>query len=74
MPLQESVEVPEVPRFTVVGIRLQVRPVEGEAVAVIATAPVNPCNAGRAVTVMVDVPAVPALTVSAVGSAVTVKS
>ena len=74
MPVQESVEVPEVPRFTVVGVRVQVRPVEGEAVAAIVTAPVKPWRLGRAVMVIVDVPAVPALTVTELGPAVTVKS
>jgi hypothetical protein len=66
--------VPEAPRVTLVGLRVQVRPVEGEAVAAIATIPVKPCNAGRAVTVIVDVPAVPAFTVTVLGPAVRVKS
>lgn len=57
-----------------VGVRMQVRPVEGEVVAAIVTAPMKPWNAGRAVIVIVDVPAVPALTVTATGPAVTVKS
>jgi hypothetical protein len=74
LPLQESEEVPDPPRVTLVGVRVQVRPVEGDIVAAIATAPVKPCNAGRAVTVMVDVPAVPALTVTVLGPAVTAKS
>lgn len=74
LPLQESVEETEVPRVTLEGVRLQVRPLEGDAAAAIVTVPVKPCNAGRAVTVMVDVPDVPALTVTAVGPAVTAKS
>ena len=53
---------------------MQVRPVEGETVAAIVTAPVKPGNAGRAVMVMVDVPAIPALTVTVLGPAETVKS
>jgi hypothetical protein len=74
LPVQESVEVPEVPRLTVVGVRVQVRPVEGEVVATIVTAPVKPWSAGRAEMVIVDVPAVPALTVTELWPAVTVKS
>ncbi len=54
-----------------VGVRVQVRPVVGETVAVRATVPVNPWTGA---TVMVEVPAVPALTVTLVGEAVTVKS
>ncbi len=54
-----------------VGLRVQVRPVVGETVAVRATVPVNPWTGA---TVMVEVPAVPALTVTLVGEAVTVKS
>jgi len=54
-----------------VGLRVQVRPVVGETVAVRATVPVNPWTGA---TVMVEVPAVTALTVTLVGEAVTVKS
>lgn len=68
-PLQESVEVPE--PVTLVGVRVQVRPVAGLMLEVRLTTPLNPW---RAVTVMVEVPATPALTVTAVGAAVTVKS
>ena len=69
--MHDRVEVPDVPRVTLVGVRVQVRPVVGDIAAVRVTVPVNPW---RAVTVMVDVPAVPALTVKLVGLAVTVKS
>jgi len=74
VPLQESVEVPEVPRLTVVGVRVQVRPADGKAVVAIVTDPVKPWSGGRAVMVIVDVPAVPALTVTELGPAATVKS
>jgi hypothetical protein len=59
--------VPEVPRVTLIGLKEQVRPVEGEAI-------VKPCRAGRAVTVIVDVPDTPGLTVTLVVAATTVKS
>jgi len=65
------VEVPEVPRVTLVGVRVQVRPVTGEIEAESVTVPVKPWTA---VTVTVDVPALPALTVTLVGLAITVKS
>jgi len=65
------VEVPEVPRVTLVGVRVQVRPVVGDTVAASVTVPVKPW---RDVTVIVEVPAVPALTVTLVGLATTVKS
>jgi hypothetical protein len=60
-----------VPRVTLVGVSVQVRPVAGATVAVRLTVPVNPWTA---VTVIVEVPAVPALTVTLVGLAATVKS
>ena len=69
--MHESVEVPEVPRVTLVGVRVQVRPVVGDTVAASVTVPVKPW---RDVTVIVEVPAVPALTVTLVGLATTVKS
>ncbi len=50
---------------------MQVSPVAGEIEAVRATVPANPLTL---VTVMVEVPAVPALTATLVGLAVTVKS
>jgi hypothetical protein len=70
-PEQESVEVPKVPRVTLVGVKVHVRPVEGDTAAVSETVPVKPWTA---VTVMVEVPAALALTVTLVGLAVTVKS
>ena len=63
-------EVPDVPRTTLVGLRVHVRPVAGETEEVRATVPVNPLVE---VTVMVDVPVVPAKTVTLVGLAVIVK-
>ena len=51
-----------------VGESVQVRPVEGETVAVMETVPVNPFCA---VTVMVEVPVTPASSVTVVGFAVT---
>jgi hypothetical protein len=65
------VDVPEVPSVTLVGLRVHVRPVAGEIVSVRATVPVNPLTDA---TVMVEVPATPALTVTLVGLAATVKS
>jgi hypothetical protein len=62
------VEVPEVPRVMLVGDRLQVSPL-GETEEVRLTVPVKPLCA---LTVIVDVPDVPARTVTAVGFAVTV--
>ncbi len=53
-----------------VGVRVQVRPA-GETVEVRATVPVNPLTGA---TVMVEAAAVPALTLTLVGLAVTVKS
>jgi hypothetical protein len=53
------------------GVRVQTKPVAGDIVDVRATVPVKPFSGA---TVTVDEPATPALTVSAVGAAVTVKS
>jgi hypothetical protein len=53
------------------GVRVQVRPVAGAIEEVRATVPVNPLTGA---TVIVDVAAVPALTLTLVGLAVTVKS
>jgi hypothetical protein len=71
LPLQDSVEVPEVPRVTLVGLSVQVNPVEGETDDVRVTVPVNPWIE---VTVIVEVPVAPALTVTLVGLALIVKS
>jgi hypothetical protein len=53
------------------GVRVQVKPVAGDIEEVSATVPVNPFTGA---TVMVEVAAVPAVVVTAVGAAVTVKS
>jgi len=71
VPLQERLDVPEVPRVTLADDRLQDRPVEGETEADRATVPVKPC---RLATVIVEVPDVLTRTVRLVGLAVTVKS
>jgi hypothetical protein len=68
-PLQERVEVPE--PVTLVGARVQVRPVDGDTTAVRLTTPLKPCNA---VTVTVEIPETPARTGTEVGFATTVKS
>jgi len=60
--------LPEVPRITPVGERVHVRPILGETEEVKLTVPVKPLCA---VTVTVEVPVVPARTVTAVGLAVT---
>ena len=57
--------------MTLIGVSVHVRPVAGETAAARLTTPLNPC---RPVTVMVDVAAVPALTVTVVGLAAIVKS
>ena len=61
--------MPEVPRVMLVGERLQVRPLLGETEEVRLTVPVKPLPA---VTVIMEVPVVPARTVIVVGLAVTV--
>ena len=57
--------------MTLVGVRVQVKPVAGETVAVRLTTPLKPC---RPVTVIVDVPEAPARIVTVVGLAAIVKS
>lgn len=59
------------PRVTLVGVRVQDNPVEGDTDDVRLTVPVNPLID---VTVIVEVPAVPAMTDTFVGLAVTEKS
>jgi len=56
---------------TLVGVRVQAIPVVGLMLDVKLTIPLNPL---RAVTVMAEVPATPALTVTVVGLAEMVKS
>jgi hypothetical protein len=72
-PEQESVDVAEPPEdvVTLVGLRLHVRPVDGDIDALNDTALLNPF---RLEIVIVEVPAVPALTVTEVGLALIVKS
>ena len=71
--VHERVEVPEVVvalRVILVGLRVHVKPVAGETVAVKATVPVKPFVAA---TVMVEVAGVPTIAFTEVGLAVTVK-
>ena len=68
-PLQESVEVPE--PVTLVGARVQVKPVVGLMLEVRLTVPANPSSE---VTVMVEVPEEPARTVALIGLAAIEKS
>jgi hypothetical protein len=70
-PVHKSVLVPVLPNVTLVGERVQVRPVTGEIAAFIVTIPVNPWIF---VTNAVEVPADPAFTVTLVGLLVTEKS
>ena len=67
--MHDSAEVPE--PVTLVGVKVQLSPVIGDTVAVRLTTPLNPC---RAVTVIVEVLAAPALTVTDVGAAAIAKS
>ena len=69
--MHDRVEVSDVPRMTLVGLRVQVNPEEGDTNDVRVTVPVNEL---MAVTVIDDVPATPALTLTIVGLAVTEKS
>lgn len=69
--MHESVLVPVLPSVTLVGVSVQVRPELGEMVAPRFTVPVNPRTL---VTTTVDVPNAPALTLTLVGEAFTVKS
>jgi hypothetical protein len=66
----DRVEVWETPRTMLAGVRVQVRPA-GATADVRATVPVNPLTGA---TVMVEVAAVPAVVVTAVGLAATLKS
>ena len=67
--MHESVEVPD--PVTLVGVNVQMSPVAGDTVVDRLTTPLNPW---RAVTVMVDVPDVPALAETDVGLAAIAKS
>jgi hypothetical protein len=68
-PLHERVEIPG--PVTLVGARVQIRPVDGDTIAVRLTTPLKPCSA---VTVTVETPETPARTGTEVGFATTVKS
>ncbi len=63
--------MPEVPSVTLAELSVQVRPEEGDTAAASVTVPVKP-RAGAIV--IVELPIVPASTVTEVGLAVTVKS
>jgi hypothetical protein len=67
--LHDSVEVPD--PVMLVGVSVQVKPVAGLMPEVRLTSPLKPWSA---VIVMVEMPAVPTLTVSVVGLATIVKS
>ena len=67
--MHDRVEVPE--PVPLVGVSVQVRPMVGETVAVMLTTPLKPW---RAVIVIVEDPAVPALLATDVGLATKVKS
>ena len=69
--LQDRVEVPDVPRVTLVGLSEQDRPVDGVTDEVSDTVPVNPFTLA---TVIVDVAVPPTTVLVLVGLAVTVKS
>ena len=69
--MHESVLVPVLPNMTLVGERVQLRPVTGEIAAFSVTVPVNPWIL---VTNTVEVPADPAFTVTLAGLSVTEKS
>lgn len=69
--MHDSVDVPEVPRVTLVGLSAQVSPVDGDTEDDRVTVPVNPWIE---LTVIVEVPVAPAVIVTFVGLAVTVKS
>jgi len=71
VPLHDRVAVSEVPRVTLVGERVQVKPAEGETVAVSETVPVKPL---KPETVIVEDPAEPDGTVRVVGFVAIVKS
>ena len=68
-PLQERLDVPE--PDTLVGVRVQAKPVAGLMLKVKLTAPANPSSA---VTVIVEVPEALARTVALIGLAAMVKS
>ena len=70
-PEHDSVEVPEAPNVSVVGVSVHVKPVEGDTLDVRVTDPVKPCSGA---TVMAEFPETPAETVTVVGLAEIAKS
>jgi hypothetical protein len=73
-PVQERVDIPEgmlLASVMLAGLRVQVKPLDGEIVSVKARVPVKPLIPE---TVMVEFPAFPTATVMLVGLAVMVKS
>jgi len=68
-PLHDSVEEPK--PVTLVGVKVQVKPVAGLMFEVKLTTPANPSSA---VTVMLEVPEVPARTIALIGLAAILKS
>ncbi len=68
--VQERVEVPE-PPVTLVSVRMQVRPDDGDTEAARATVPANPVTGAI---VMLEVPVAPTLRLTLVGPALIVKS
>lgn len=71
LPMHESVDVAVGGIVTLAGVRVQVRPVVGDTAVKSMTVPAKPLTE---LTVIVEVPAVPALTVTVAGLAVIVKS
>ena len=69
--MHESVLVPVLPNVTLVGERVQVRPVLGETLVASATVPVNPWTL---FTITVEVPADPAFITTFAGLSVIEKS
>ena len=71
LPVHDNVEVWDAPKTILAGVSVHAKPVDGEIELVSATVPVNPLSGA---TVMVEVVAVPAIAVTAVGLALTLKS
>ena len=71
LPVHDNDDVWEAPRVTIVGLSVQVNPVEGVDAEVRATIPVNPLTGAI---VIVEVAEDPALALALVGVAVTLKS
>ncbi len=69
--MHDREEVPEVPRVTLVGLSVQVNPVEGDTDDVRITVPVNEFIEATLIT---EVPVVPAISCTLGGLAVTEKS